>query len=196
MLNWLAKVGVAPTQFSNERIRAISAGDYRVNDRIRAREVRLITDENENIGVVPIQKALQLAADRDLDLVEVAPNADPPVCRIMDFGKFQYERAKKEREARKQQKQIEVKEIRLRPKTDDHHRSFKVRDARRWLEEGMKVKVRIRFRGREITYPEIAHEMLQEVAAELDDIAVVEQAPNMEGRTMLMVLAPAPDKKK
>ncbi len=187
---------MAPTQFSNERIRAISAGDYRVNDRIRAREVRLITDENENIGVVPIQKALQLAADRDLDLVEVAPNADPPVCRIMDFGKFQYERAKKEREARKQQKQIEVKEIRLRPKTDDHHRSFKVRDARRWLEEGMKVKVRIRFRGREITYPEIAHEMLQEVAAELDDIAVVEQAPNMEGRTMLMVLAPAPDKKK
>jgi len=145
---------------------------------------------------VPIQKALQLAAERDLDLVEVAPNADPPVCRIMDFGKFQYERAKKEREARKQQKQIEVKEIRLRPKTDDHHRSFKVRDARRWLEEGMKVKVRIRFRGREITYPEIAHEMLQEVAAELDDIAVVEQAPNMEGRTMLMVLAPAPDKKK
>ncbi len=139
---------------------------------------------------------MQLAADRDLDLVEVAPNADPPVCRIMDFGKFQYERAKKEREARKQQKQIEVKEIRLRPKTDDHHRSFKVRDARRWLEEGMKVKVRIRFRGREITYPEIAHEMLQEVAAELDDIAVVEQAPNMEGRTMLMVLAPAPDKKK
>lgn len=139
---------------------------------------------------------MQLAADRDLDLVEVAPNADPPVCRIMDFGKFQYERAKKEREARKQQKQIEVKEIRLRPKTDDHHRSFKVRDARRWLGEGMKVKVRIRFRGREITYPEIAHEMLQEVAAELDDIAVVEQAPNMEGRTMLMVLAPAPDKKK
>ncbi len=196
MLNWLAKVSLAPDQFSGERIRAISAGDYRVNDRIRAREVRLITDENENIGVVSIQKALQLAADRELDLVEVAPNADPPVCRIMDFGKFQYERAKKEREARKQQKQIEVKEIRLRPKTDDHHRSFKVRDARRWLEEGMKVKVRIRFRGREITYPEIAHEMLQEVAAELDDIAVVEQAPNMEGRTMLMVLAPAPDKKK
>jgi translation initiation factor IF-3 len=114
----------------------------------------------------------------------------------MDFGKFQYERAKKEREARKQQKQIEVKEIRLRPKTDDHHRQFKVRDARRWLEEGMKVKVRVRFRGREITYPEIAREMLQEVADELKDIAVVEQEPNMEGRTMLMVLAPATDKKK
>lgn len=137
-----------------------------------------------------------MAADRGLDLVEVAPNANPPVCRIMDFGKFQYERAKKEREARKQQKQVEVKEIRLRPKTDDHHRSFKVRDARRWLEDGMKVKVRIRFRGREITYPEIARDMLREVAEELEDVGVVEQAPNMEGRTMLMVLAPASEKKK
>ncbi len=137
-----------------------------------------------------------MAAERDLDLVEVAPNANPPVCRIMDFGKFQYERAKKEREARKQQKQIEVKEIRLRPKTDDHHRAFKVRDARRWLEDGMKVKVRIRFRGREITYPEIARDMLREVAEELNDVGVIEQAPNMEGRTMLMVLAPATEKKK
>ncbi len=157
--------------------------------------MRLIDENNENHGVVPIQKALQLASERGLDLVEVAPTANPPVCRIMDFGKFQYERAKKEREARKQQKQVEVKEIRLRPKTDDHHRSFKVRDARRWLQEGMKVKVRIRFRGREITYPEIARDMLTEVADELKDIAVVEQAPNMEGRTMLMVLAPAPEKK-
>ncbi len=157
--------------------------------------MRLIDDRNENHGVVPIQKALQLASDRELDLVEVAPTANPPVCKIMDFGKFQYERAKKEREARKQQKQVEVKEIRLRPKTDDHHRSFKVRDARRWLTEGMKVKVRIRFRGREITYPEIARDMLSEVAEELKDIAIVEQAPNMEGRTMLMVLAPAPEKK-
>jgi translation initiation factor IF-3 len=177
-------------------VRAISTGDYRINNQIRAREVRLITDTNENVGVVSIQQALQLAAERELDLVEVAPNSDPPVCKIMDFGKFLYERAKKEREARKQQKTIEVKEIRLRPKTDDHHRSFKVRDARRWLEEGMKVKVRIRFRGREITYPEIAREMLNDVAQELEDIAVVEQPPNMEGRTMLMVLAPASEKKK
>ncbi|MBI5961084.1 MAG: translation initiation factor IF-3 [Chloroflexi bacterium] len=174
----------------------ISTEEYRINQQIRAREVRLITDTNENVGVVPIQKALQMAADRELDLVEVAPTAVPPVCKIMDFGKFLYERAKKDREARKQQKTIEVKEIRLRPKTDDHHRSFKVRDARRWIEEGMKVKVRIRFRGREITYPEIARQMLEEVAVELNDIAIVEQSPNMEGRTMLMVLAPAPDKKK
>jgi translation initiation factor IF-3 len=181
---------------NDERITAISAGDYRINERIRAREVRLIDENNENVGVVPLKEALQRAADQELDLVEVAPNADPPVCKIMDFGKFLYERAKKDREARKQQKQIEVKEIRLRPKTDDHHRSFKVRDARRWLEEGMKVKVRIRFRGREITYPEIARDMLVEIADELKDIAVVEQTPNMEGRTMLMVLSPSTEKKK
>jgi translation initiation factor IF-3 len=176
--------------------RAISTENFRINNQIRAREVRLITDTNENMGVVPLQQALQLASDRELDLVEVAPTADPPVCKIMDFGKFLYERAKKEREARKLQKVVEVKEIRLRPKTDDHHRGFKVKDARSWLEEGMKVKVRIRFRGREITYPEIARDMLLEVAKDLEDIAIVEQFPNMEGRTMLMVLAPAPDKKK
>jgi translation initiation factor IF-3 len=200
MLHCMGKIsGVFPYRSNvahRVKDRAISTGDYRVNESIRAREVRLITDENENIGIVPIQKALEIAHQRDLDLVEVSPNADPPVCRIMDFGKFQYERAKKEREARKQQKQIEVKEIRLRPKTDDHHRHFKVRDARRWLGEGMKVKVRIRFRGREITYPEIARDMLKEVAEELSDVAVVEQAPNMEGRTMLMVLAPSAEKKK
>jgi translation initiation factor IF-3 len=154
----------------------------------------LIRETGENVGVVSLEEALALAHDADLDLVEVAPNADPPVCRIMDFGKFQYEQAKKEREGRKQQKQVEIKEIQLRPKTTEHHRSFKVRDARRWLESGMKVKVRIRFRGREITYPEIAHETLQGIAEELEDIAVVEQQPDMEGRTMLMVLAPAKQK--
>ncbi len=134
---------------------------------------------------------MERAQDADLDLVEVAPNAEPPVCKIMDFGKFQYEQAKKEREARKQQKVVEIKEIRLRPKTTDHHRMFKVRDARRWLSEGMKVKVRIRFRGREIHYPEIAQELLDSIARELEDVAVVEQRAGMEGRTMLMVLAPA-----
>ena len=113
----------------------------------------------------------------------------------MDYGKFLYELAKKEREAKKAQKVIEVKEIRLRPKTDDHHRGFKVRDARRWLELGMKVKVRVHFRGREITYPEIARLELASVAEELADVGVVEQKPDMEGRTMLMVLAPVPKKK-
>ena len=146
--------------------------------------------------MVNIEEARKLAIEADLDLVEVAPNADPPVCRVMDFGKFVYERAKKEREARKAQTKIEVKEIRLRPKTNEHHRDLKVRDARRWLEVGMKVKVRVRFRGREITYPEIALNNLKEVAESLSDIAIVEQSPALEGRTMLMVLAPSKGAKK
>lgn len=132
-----------------------------------------------------------MAAEADLDLVEVAAAADPPVCRIMDFGKFLYERTRKEREARRAQTKIEVKEIRLRPKTNVHHRSFKVRDARKWLEDGNKVKVRIRFRGREIDYVDLALTDLKEVAEELADIAIVEQAPAMEGRSVLLVLAPS-----
>jgi translation initiation factor IF-3 len=132
-----------------------------------------------------------MSREAELDLVEVAGTAVPPVCRIMDFGKFLYERTKKEREARKAQTKIEVKEIRLRPKTGEHHRSFKTRDARRWLGEGMKVRVTVRFRGREIDYPELALQDLREIAQELADVAVIEQAPMMEGRTMLMVLNPA-----
>jgi bacterial translation initiation factor 3 (bIF-3) len=156
--------------------------------------VRLIGPNREHIGIVSLQEALEQARKANLDLVEISPSADPPVVRIVDYGKFIYEQTKKEREARRSQKVVEVKEIRLRPKTDDHDRAIKVRDARRWLEEGMKVKVRVRFRGREITYPELAMEQLQEVAKELTDIAVVEQAPNMEGQTMLMILAPKPKK--
>jgi translation initiation factor IF-3 len=150
----------------------------------------LIGPKGENVGVVSIDEALRIARDAELDLVEVAPTADPPVCRVMDFGKFIYERAKKEREAKKAQTKIEVKEIRLRPKTNEHHRDLKVRDARRWLVDGMKVKVRIRFRGREISYPEIALNDLKEVAEDLADVAIVEQPPALEGRTMLMVLGP------
>ena len=157
----------------------------------------MIGAKGENVGVITIEEALHLAQESELDLVEVAPNSDPPVCRVMDFGKFIYERAKKEKEAKRAQTKIEVKEIRLRPKTNDHHRDLKVRDARRWLEDGMKVKVRIRFRGREISYPEIALTDLKSIADELSDIAIVEQSPGLEGRTMLMVLAPgkAPKKK-
>ena len=125
-----------------------------------------------------------------MDLVEVAPNSKPPVCRVIDFGKFTYERTKKEREARRQQKKVEVKEIRLRPKTTEHHRGFKVRAARGWLEEGKKVKVRVRFRGRERDYPEIALEDMKEIAEELQDVSIIETAPAFEGRTLLMVLAP------
>ncbi len=163
---------------------------------IREKEVRLIGADGENVGVVSIREALKIAEDAELDLVEVAPNSSPPVCRVMDFGKFLYERTKKEREARKAQVKVEIKEIRLRPKTNEHHRSFKTRDARRWLEDGMKVKVTIRFRGREITYPELALEDLKEIAQELEEVAVVEQMPNMEGRVMTMMLAPKKEKKK
>lgn len=162
-----------------------------MNDGIRTDKVRLIGPNGENVGVVSIDDALKIARDAELDLVEVAPNSEPPVCRVMDFGKFTYERAKKEREAKKAQTKIEVKEIRLRPKTNEHHRDLKVRDARRWLIDGMKVKVRIRFRGREITYPEIALNDLKEVAEDLADVSLIEQAPALEGRTMLMVLAPS-----
>jgi translation initiation factor IF-3 len=138
-----------------------------------------------------LSEALATAQANDMDVVEVSPAADPPVVRVMDYGKFLYRQAKQDREARKAQKQVEVKEIRLRPKTTDHHKSFKVKDARRWLEEGKKVKVRIRFRGREVTYPEIAVEQLKGIAEELSDISVIEQQPNREGRTMLMILGPA-----
>ena len=163
---------------------------------IRVPEVRAIGPNGENLGVIPTDKALRIAREAELDLVEVAATSNPPVCRVMDFGKFLYERTKKEKEARKAQTKIEVKEIRLRPKTNEHHRGFKTRDARRWLLEGNKVRVTIRFRGREIDYPEIAMEDLREIAQELVDISVVEQAPVIEGRTMTMVLAPVKASKK
>lgn len=160
-------------------------------------EVRLIGPNGENIGVVPIDQAMRIARTAELDLVEVAPGAEPPVCRVMDFGKFLYERTKKEREARKAQTKIEIKEIRLRPKTGEHHRGFKTRDARRWLLDGMKVRVTVRFRGREADYPELALEDLREISTELADVSVIEQSPIHEGKVMTMLLAPThPPKKK
>jgi translation initiation factor IF-3 len=150
----------------------------------------LIGPDGGNVGVVPIRQALQIARDAELDLVEVSPNATPPVCRVIDYGKFIYERSKKEREAKKAQTKIEVKEIRLRPKTNEAHRGFKVDDARRWLLQGHKVRVTIKFRGREMDYPEIALEDLKEIATALADVAAIEVPPQMEGRTMLVVMAP------
>jgi translation initiation factor IF-3 len=144
---------------------------------------------------VPLSRALEMAEDMQLDLVEVAPNAEPPVCRIMDFGKFQYEKQRRERKARKQQVKVEIKEIQLGPKTDDHHLGFKVKNAREWIEDGMKVRVRIRFRGRENLHPEIGRDRLQRIAEALKDVAIVEQMPNLEGNVMLMILAPAAEKK-
>ena len=136
-------------------------------------------------------EAISLAQDRGLDLVEVAPQANPPVCRIMDYGKFLYEAQKRERGARKTQTKVEIKEIRLRPKTGEHDINYKLRDARRFLTRGAKVKVRIRFRGREVTHPEVAAQLMTRITEDLSDVAVVEKKPSMEGMTMLMILAPS-----
>lgn len=155
------------------------------------REVRLIDDTNTNIGVVGIGLAQDRADDAGMDLVEVAPNARPPVCRIMDYGKFQYEQRRKERKSRKNQIKVTVKEIQLRPKTDEYHLQFDIKRAERWLLEGKKVKFRVRFRGREITHQHIGRDRLGKIEDALKDVGVVEQRPNMEGRDMLMILAPA-----
>jgi translation initiation factor IF-3 len=161
-----------------------------VNEAIRAPQLRVIDSDGKQLGILPRREALRLADERELDLVEVAPNAEPPVVKLMDFGKYQYERAKREREARKASKNIEVKEIRLRPKTGEHDLAFKIRQARSFLEDGAKVKVRIRFRGREITHPEVARAQLDRISQELSDVATIEQRPGFEGRTILMILAP------
>jgi translation initiation factor IF-3 len=166
-----------------------------VNQQIRVREVRLIDDEGNQLGILPIQEALQLAFERNLDLVEVAPNAVPPVCRLLDYGKFQYEKQKKDREARKAQKIIEIKEIRLRPRTGEHDLDTKVRQAVSFLEDGSKVKVAVRFRGREITHPEIARDQLAEFSEKVGAAAIIELQPLMEGRNLFMLLSPNPAKK-
>lgn len=153
--------------------------------------MRLINAQGKQVGIVPLDQALQTAQEQGLDLVEVAPNAQPPVCRAMDYGKFLYEQAKRGRDARKSRKSGEVREIRLRPKTGEHDIAFKLRTARRFLERNSKVKVRVRFRGREITHPEVARELLRRIADELGDISQVEKGPMMEGRSMLMILSPA-----
>lgn len=163
---------------------------HRLNERIRVREVRLIDETGKQLGILPTREALQMGEERDLDLVEVAPNATPPVCRLMDYGKFMYERSRREREARKAQKQVDIKEIRLRPKTAEHDVMVKTKRAREFIGEGARVRVRVRFRGREITHREIATQLLERIAEQMSDVAVVEQRPAMEGRTMLMVLAP------
>lgn len=152
--------------------------------------MRLIGPKGENFGVVKTREALRIAQEAELELVEISPNAEPPVCKVLNFGKFLYEREKKDREAKKAQAKIEVKEIRLRPKTNVAHRGFKVDDARRWLLQGHKVRVTIRFKGREMDYPEIALEDLKEIAQALSDVSSIEQPPMMEGRTMLVVLGP------
>jgi translation initiation factor IF-3 len=162
----------------------------RINTRIRAREVLLIGVDGKRVGVKPTSEALSIAAEEGLDLVEVNPVADPPVCRLMDYGKYRYEQTKRERAARKRQRTVEIKEVRLRPKIGEHDLQVKVKAARRFLEEGNRVKVTLRFRGRERTHTDIAEDLLRSVATMLEDVAKVEQAPSSAGRDMTMLLAP------
>lgn len=154
--------------------------------------MRLIDQDGKQVGIVPAPEALRIARQNDLDLVEVAPGAKPPVCRLLNYGKFIYERAKKEKQARKSQRAVEIKEIRMRPKIGEHDLGFKVRRVREFLADGAKVRLRVRFRGRERSYPEIGRDLLKRVSAGLADVAVVEQAPNVEegGRSVFLLLAP------
>ena len=162
----------------------------RINDEIGGIRVRLVDEKGQMVGVVGRSEALTMAADAGLDLVEVAPNADPPVCKILDFGKYKYEEQKKKNEARKKQKIIEVKEIKLRPSIDDHDYEVKRRSMVKFIEEGDKVKVTMRFRGRELAHQELGMDVLMRVRGDLDEIAKVEQMPRMEGRQMTMVMSP------
>ncbi len=161
-----------------------------INQTIRAREVRVVGANSEQLGILPLSEALALAEGQHLDLVEVSPTAVPPVCRIMDYGKFKYQQSKKLQEAKKKQIQIQLKEIKLRPKTDEHDLQFKIKHARRFIEEGNKAKVTVVFRGREITHMELGQQALDRFVAELQDISNVEVRPKMEGRSMFIIIAP------
>ena len=162
----------------------------RVNEEIRVREVRVVTQEGEQLGIFPIRDALRLAAERSLDLVEVAPSAKPPVCRIMDYGRFRYEQAKKDREARKKQHQVSIKEVKLRPRIEEHDFEVKARNAERFLKEGDRVKATIMFRGREIVHTDLGRQVLDRLVEFLRDIAIVERPARVEGRNMIMYLIP------
>jgi translation initiation factor IF-3 len=162
----------------------------RVNDDIVVMRVRLVDERGNMVGIVGRNEALAMASDAGLDLVEIAPNADPPVCKILDFGKYKYEEQKRRNEARKKQKVIEVKEIKLRPGIDDHDYDVKMRSMLKFIDEGDKVKVTMRFRGRELAHQELGWEVLQRVKVDTEPIAKVESEPRMEGRQMVMVLAP------
>lgn len=171
--------------------RRISAQkNVRLNGEIAVRQVRLIDAEGENRGVVSIDEALRLAEEAELDLVEIVPNADPPVCRVMDYGKFKFEQSKKAAQARKKQKQVQVKEVKFRPGTEEGDYQVKLRNLMRFLEEGDKAKITIRFRGREMAHQERGMQLLTRVEGDLEALASVEQRPKMEGRQMVMVLAP------
>ncbi len=162
----------------------------RVNEEIRAREIRLIDSDGQQLGIVPLKEGLRIAMERGLDLVEVAPRAKPPVCRIMDYGKYKYEQSKKEREARKKQRVITVKELKLRPNIEEHDFQVKVRNALRFLQDGDKVKITLMFRGREISHSELGRNLCLRFYQCVQDYAVIEKEPKIEGKNMVMVLAP------
>ena len=166
----------------------------RINEEIRAREVRVITADGEQLGIMSGRAAQQLAVERHLDLVEIAPTAKPPVCKIMDYGKFRYEQQKREKEARKKQKTFDIKEVKLRPGIEDHDFNVKYKNSVRFLEDGDKVKVTIMFRGRELSHPELGEVLLNKMAEQLKEIAVVERVPKLEGKNMIMIVAPKPAK--
>jgi len=170
----------------------ISKETMRINEEIRAREVRLTSATNEPLGIVQLRDALQMAAEQNLDLVEVAPTAKPPVCRIMDFGKFKFEQQKREKEVKKRQKIVTVKEVKLRPNIEDHDFEVKFKNAQRFLQDGDKVKVTIMFRGRELSHPELGRKVLDKMALQIKDIANIERGAKLEGKNMIMILAAKP----
>ncbi|HHY92731.1 MAG TPA: translation initiation factor IF-3 [Firmicutes bacterium] len=169
--------------------------DLQVNEQIRVREVRLVDEAGQQLGIMLTREALRLAQEKGLDLVKVAPDAKPPVCRIMDFGRYKYEQSKREKEARKKQKVITIKEIRIRPNIDDHDYEVKLRNMQRFLTDGDKVKVTVRFRGRQMTHTEAGHELLAKMAEQLKDLGIVEREPRLEGNQMIMILAPRSEDK-
>lgn len=168
----------------------------RINERIGVPQVRVVDAEGEQIGIMDTQQALALARERGLDLIEVSPTAKPPVCRVMDFGKYKYDEAKKQRAAKKKQHSFQVKEIKLRPKIEDHDYQFKVSAARKFLEQHHKVKLTIMYRGREMAHPELGHRLLQRVMEELSTVGVTEQAPRLEGRNLIAQMGPRPTRGK
>ncbi len=170
--------------------------EHRINERIRVPQVRLIDEKGEQVGIVPTFQALTMARERGLDLMEVSPNAAPPVCKICDYGKFKYEKKKKDNEARKKQTVIKVKEVQLRPQTEEHDFDYKFRNIRKFLEDGDKAKITIMFRGREITYVDQGHKMMRELMEKTKDIAMVEAYPKLEGKKLIMILAPGSSKGK
>lgn len=173
-----------------ESVAIAQVKEVRINGEINVPEVRLVGVEGEQLGIVKLSEALRLAEEAEVDLVEIAPMAEPPVCRLMDYGKFKYRESKRQHEAKIKQKQIQVKEIKFRPGTDDGDYAIKVRNLIRFLNEGDKTKVTLRFRGREMTHQELGYNLLKRVEADLQPYGVVEQFPKMEGRQMVMVLAP------